>query len=254
MDIQGLDYNTSRPQLALPEYGREIQQMVAYAMTIPDRAARQRCAESIVRTMQRISPQMSKEEDSRHKYWDHLAVMSHFKLDIDYPFDIEQAKKIYTKPQRVPYAAAREVNHYGVLLHESFNILKTMPAGKERDELIQRTANIMWRCLREFSSGSADEGRVASDLAQYTDGAVQVDPATLHLAHPPRSKQPVGKKKKRPLCKARAEELAHSAEPQPTFVPARAEQSGALALPSAAESQAKRKDKRSEQKNRTKSF
>ena len=37
MNIEGLDYNTQREPLLMPEYGREIQKMVDYAVTLPDR-------------------------------------------------------------------------------------------------------------------------------------------------------------------------------------------------------------------------
>ena len=55
MEIEGLDYNTQREKLLLPEYGREVQSMVDYAMTLTDRAERQRCANTIIAIMAPIS-------------------------------------------------------------------------------------------------------------------------------------------------------------------------------------------------------
>lgn len=98
MKITGLDYNTQRERLILPEYGREVQQMVDHCIALPNRALRQRCAESIVAVMERMSPPACDDSDYRHKLWDHLALMSNFKLDIDYPFDISEAKKMLEKP------------------------------------------------------------------------------------------------------------------------------------------------------------
>ena len=83
MNIEGLDYNTQREKLVLPEYGREIQQMVDYAVGLKDRAERQRCAETIVAIMDRMFPENKGTEDHERKLWDHLALMSAFKLDID---------------------------------------------------------------------------------------------------------------------------------------------------------------------------
>lgn len=85
MKIEGLDYNTRRQKLQLPEYGREIQKMVEHAMKLEDREERQICAENIVSTMQRIFPLSGDRENDTHKFWDHLAIMSDFKLDIDNP-------------------------------------------------------------------------------------------------------------------------------------------------------------------------
>ena len=86
MEIEGLDYNTQRDKLILPEYGREIQQMVDHAVSLPDKAERQRCAETIIDIMARKDSQSRNTTDYRQKLWDHLALMSNFQLDIDYPY------------------------------------------------------------------------------------------------------------------------------------------------------------------------
>ena len=83
MDIEGLDYNTQREKLILPEYGREVQNMVDHAISLTDKNERQQCAETIVAIMARMFPQSRENEDVQRKMWDHLAIMSNFKLDID---------------------------------------------------------------------------------------------------------------------------------------------------------------------------
>ena len=176
MNIKGLDYNTKREKLQLPEYGREIQKMVDYCLTIPDRWERQVCAETIIDTMGRMFPQEGNRDDRMQKLWDHLAIMSNFKLDIDYPVDITQAHNIKERPQPLPYSQKEPpVRHYGAILCEVFNRLKTMPAGAERDALVTATANQMKRCLVEWGHGSSDNEKVADDLARYTDGVIQID-------------------------------------------------------------------------------
>lgn len=176
MKIEGLDYNTQREQLVLPEYGREIQSMVDYAVSLEDRAERQRCAETIVSIMDRMFPQSKEAENHTNKLWDHLAIMSGFKLDIDYPCDVSQAAKIAQKPAPMEYPMKRiPVRHYGAMVFELFEKLKSMEPGAERDELIKLTANQMRRNLMAWSHGSSDEEKVASDLAHFTDGKVQLD-------------------------------------------------------------------------------
>jgi hypothetical protein len=102
--------------------------------------------------------------------------MSDFKLDIDYPFDVSEAKKISTKPEPMSYPMKKiPVKHYGSLIFELFERLKNMPDGPERNELIRQTANQMKRNLMQWSHGSCDDEKVASDLAKFTDGKVQLD-------------------------------------------------------------------------------
>ena len=180
MKIEGLDYNTQREKLALPEYGREIQRMVDHAKTLPDKKERQRCAQTIVAIMDRMFPQNRQNADYKHKLWDHLALMSNFELDIDWPYDIHQAVDITTRPEPMPYPMKDiAVRHYGYMVFELFDKLKQMPPGKERDELARVTANQMKRNLLQWSHGSSDDEKVASDLARFTDGKIQLDLSTF---------------------------------------------------------------------------
>ena len=83
-----MQYNTQQKRMPLPEYGRSIQNMVDYALTIQDRAERQRCANTIINIMGNMFPHLRDVPDFKHKLWDHLAIMSGFELDIDYPYEI----------------------------------------------------------------------------------------------------------------------------------------------------------------------
>lgn len=176
MNIEGLDYNTRREQLILPEYGREIQKMVDHALTIKDRGERLRCAETIVKIMERMFPQNRENIDYKRKLWDHLAIMSRFELDIDYPCDISGAAGIAAKPQPMEYPMKKiPVKHYGSMIFNIFEKLKSMPEGAGRDELIRITANQMKRNLMQWGHGSNNDKKIADDLAYYTGGAVQLD-------------------------------------------------------------------------------
>ena len=183
MDIKGLDYNTQREKLVLSEYGREIQKMVAVAIALPTKEERMRCAKAIIRQMEMKNPQIRQSEDWQETLWDHLYLMSHKQLDIDWPYDMSDAEKISTKPQPMahPQSDISRIRHYGRLVSEVFEKLKTMPEGPERDELVRVTANQMKRDLLTWGHGSMDDERIADDLARYTDGKIQIDPSALRL-------------------------------------------------------------------------
>ena len=180
MKIKGLDYNTQREHLVLPEYGREVQQMVDYCVSLKSRAERQRCANTIIAVMERMMPHTYENKDYRQKLWDHLALMSGFQLDIDYPCDITEAQKMLQKPAPMRYPMKRiPVRHYGNMMFEVFELLKNMPNGAERTELTRLAANQMKRDLVLWGHGSSDDEKVASDLADYTDGKIQLDLETF---------------------------------------------------------------------------
>lgn len=180
MKIKGLDYNTQRERLVLPEYGREVQQMVDYCVSLKSRAERQRCANTIIAVMERMMPHTYENKDYRQKLWDHLALMSGFQLDIDYPCDITEAQKMLHKPAPMRYPMKRiPVRHYGNMMFEVFELLKNLPNGAERTELTRLAANQMKRDLVLWGHGSSDDEKVASDLADYTDGKIQLDLETF---------------------------------------------------------------------------
>lgn len=180
MNIEGLDYNTTRERLILPEYGREIQKMVDHAVTIEDRVARQKCAETIIKVMDRMFPHNRENAGYKQKLWDHLAVMSRFELDIDWPYDVNNALKISTKPEPMEYPMNRiPVRHYGHMLFEIFEMLKTMPAGEERNYLARLAALQMKSDLAQWSHGSCSDDKVIADLERLTDGAVKLTPRDI---------------------------------------------------------------------------
>ena len=176
MNIEGLDYNIQREKLVLPQYGREIQSMIDYAVTLPTKEERQACAESIVAIMDRMNPQNRGNEGYLQKLWDHLALMSNFKLDIDYPFDVAQALSIAKKPEPLSYPqTVNPIRHYGSIIHQLCEQLQTMKPGEERDSLVCSVANQMKRDLVQWGRGACDDARVASDLARLTNGVIQLD-------------------------------------------------------------------------------
>ena len=180
MNIEGVDYNTQREKLIIPEYGREIQNMVDHAMTLPTKEERLRCAKSIITIMERMFPQNHENDNHEQTLWNHLALMSNFQLDIDWPYDPDEAKHLATKPEPLPYPMQRiPLRHYGNMIFELFDKLKTMEPGKERDELVRLTANQMRRNLSQWSHSTSNDEIVASDLARYTDGVIQIDLSTF---------------------------------------------------------------------------
>ena len=201
MNIKGLDYNTQREKLVMPEYGREIQKMIDHAISLASKEERQKCAQAIVKMMETKVPQQRDNADYRQMLWDHLYLMSRKQLDIDWPFDVSAAEKINEKPQPIPLPKEHiKLRHYGKLISELCEKLKAMPAGEERDALTYYTANQMKRDLTTWSHGSMDDEKVADDMARLTDGAVQLDLnhftfERVNLSEP-QTKRSSGKKKK----------------------------------------------------------
>ena len=169
-----MDYNTQRPKLLLPEYGRIVQEMVDYAKTLPEKTQRQACAEAIVGVMASFASGRRQQPDFWHKLWDHLALMANYELDIDYPYEIVR-RTDQTRPARLPYPQTRiRYRHYGHLIEELTRKLKEMPEGEERSQLAWLVAGQMRRSLNDWNKDALSDRKVAADLAAYTDGVVRI--------------------------------------------------------------------------------
>lgn len=178
-----MQYNTQREKLPMPEYGRGIQNMVNHALTLETKAERQRCAYTIVRIMGNMFPHLRDVPDFKHKLWDHLAAMADYKLDIDYPYEINMADKIGAKPQPMAYPMKRiRYRHYGYLLETLLKRLKDMQPGRERDELMQLVAHQMKRSLYNWNKDAMDDEKVLADLTSYIDGDVNLNLKALQQA------------------------------------------------------------------------
>ena len=178
MNIPGLDYNTQREKLKLPEYGREIQNMVDYCVTIPDRKARQRCAESIIAIMDNMT---AANRQNVRLYAQNVVLESvHLRLEpecqrllgVQQGIDIQPAIHQGIVTEHINQGMS--VTDSGLCCHV-VQVPMTMEPGKERDELVGFAANQMKRDLVMWSHGSSDDEKVADDLARYTDGKIQLD-------------------------------------------------------------------------------
>ena len=85
-----MDYNSSRPHLIIPEYGRNVQRMIEDCKAIKDREQRNLAAQAIIEIIGNLNPHLRDTPDYRHKLWDHLFIMSNFDLDVDSPFPIPE--------------------------------------------------------------------------------------------------------------------------------------------------------------------
>ena len=164
-----LDYNTQLKKLELPEYGRNIQRMVDYCTQIEDREERTRCAYAIIATMGNLFPHLRDIDDFKHKLWDHLAIMSDFKLDIDYPYEVLKPDNLHTRPKPISYKLSPiKYRHYGKLLEDMLKKSTSFPEdSQERKQLLTLLANNMKKTLYNSTKEVVEDERILKDIKEY---------------------------------------------------------------------------------------
>ena len=166
----------------MPEYGRNIQQMIAHALTIEDREERTRCVKTIINIMGNMFPYLRDVNDFKHKLWDHVAIMSDFKLDIDFPYEIVEEANLFTRPEIIPYKKSRiRYMHYGRTLEEMIEKVGEYPDGDEKNELIRLIANQMKKCFLTWNKEVVDDKKIFDDLRELSHGKIDVSSDFLKL-------------------------------------------------------------------------
>ena len=177
-----LTYNTQLKPLRLPEYGRNIHQMVEYCVSILDREERNVCAHAIIRAMGNLFPALRDDPEAAPKLWDHLAIMSEFQLDIDYPYEVVTPDSLHTLPQPVRYPGSFiPMRHYGKMIFDMVDKATSLPEGEERDELVVLIANHMKKLQMAVNKDGVDDAKIFKDLAEISHGAIWLSTETHSL-------------------------------------------------------------------------
>lgn len=166
-----MTYNSVREDLAIPEYGRAIHQMVAHALSLTDREERTKCAAAIVSVMGNVVPQEGEGEDVQKKLWDQLHIMADYQLDVDAPFEQPAREERSKAPGRMAYPDEKSrLGHYGKLTRELVSKALEYPEGEERNVLIVTIANLMKRHFLTWNRGTVENAFIAEQIKELSGG------------------------------------------------------------------------------------
>ncbi|MEO6894497.1 MAG: DUF4290 domain-containing protein [Ginsengibacter sp.] len=173
-NVDNMEYNTTRNHLTIREYGRHIQKMAEYVLTIEDREKRQKNANSLVELMGFLNPHLKNVEDFRHKLWDHLFLITDFKLDVDSPYPIPTKETLRPKPDPLPYPKRHpKYNHLG----KNIEIVIDKALSEEDPEKRQGFANsIAYYMKLTYSNWHKElvhDDNIQTELSSITKGELE---------------------------------------------------------------------------------
>jgi hypothetical protein len=174
--IEHLEYNTQRADLLIAEYGRNVQKMVEQAMAIEDREKRTKTAQSIVNVMALLNPSVRDLVDYKHKLWDHLFIISDFKLDVDSPFEKPLEAKIKSKPQRIAYPDSDiHYKYYGKIMEDMIRKISEMEDSPRKEKITQNLANFMKMSYLTWNKDTVDDSTILHHIQELSKGLITVD-------------------------------------------------------------------------------
>jgi hypothetical protein len=171
-----MEYNTTRDKLMLPEYGRNVQNMIQHAMEIADREERNRAAQAIIEVMGQLNPHLRDVDDFKHKLWTHLFVMSDFQLDVDSPYEIPEREILDEKPQIMAYPKGTiRYGHYGQYTQKILEASKEIESQGERKYLSETMANFMKKQFLIHNNNAVENYVIVEQLKELSKGELSLD-------------------------------------------------------------------------------
>ena len=170
-----MEYNTERNQLILPEYGRHVQKMVEYATELSDKDERNKCVNAIINFMGQMNPHLRDIKDFTHKLWDHLYIMSEFKIDASSPYPIPEIEKLQEKPKKMPYHKNKiKFPFYGAALENMIRFTVTMDEGRQKEIMTGMVANHMKKSYLLFNKHSVSNNTIKLHLDQLSNNKLKI--------------------------------------------------------------------------------
>lgn len=170
-----MEYNTQQPKMIIPEYGRNIQKLIEYACTLKNREERNNVAAAIIAIMGRLNPMLRDITDFRHKLWDHLFIISDFKLDVDSPYPVPSKEILTTKPDKVKYPAAKmRFKHYGKAVERLIEKASAMKNGEEKTVFTEAIANLMKKSYLIWNRDTVSDSVILQELEDLSKGKLKL--------------------------------------------------------------------------------
>lgn len=165
----------------LPEYGRHVHQMVDYLMSIHDRDLRNQQAHAVIEVMGNLNPTLRDTADFKHKLWDHLFIMSDFKLDVDSPYPIPSAKILNPRPDRMAYPGGKIARkHYGKNIERTLSALKAIDDEEAKTLIVNNIAKYMRAKSFEYNQEHPSNEIIMKDIRSMSDNGVTIDEVALN--------------------------------------------------------------------------
>lgn len=164
-NIENFDYNTNRPEMVIPEYGRNIQKMVEHAIALEDKEERNKIAHAIISVMGQLNPHLRDIADFKHKLWDHLFIISDFKLDVDSPYPLPDKAVLFEKPEAMAYPKTENrYKHYGKSVKTLIDTAIALDDKDEQKALTGVILNLMKKSYLTFNQNSVEDTQIIADL------------------------------------------------------------------------------------------
>ncbi len=178
-----MEYNSTTDLLIIPEYGRNVQNLINHAKTIEDKTERQRFVEQIVKLMKQMNPISGSLIEANQKFWSHVFRIADYDLDVDSPEGtITTREEATAKPPSLEYPERSSTfRHYGINVKKMIDTALAMEDGEKKEMYIRVIGSYMKLAYKNWNREHyVSDEIIKEDLKVMTKGQINLD-ASTHL-------------------------------------------------------------------------
>ncbi|KEQ29074.1 DUF4290 domain-containing protein [Pedobacter antarcticus] len=170
------DYNTTRNELILAEYGRNVQNMVKYICGLSDLEERNKYAQAVIDLMGFLNPHLRDVADFKHKLWDHLHIISGYQIEVDSPYPKPTPEAALVKPAHIGYPQQRiKYKHYGKTVEVLIDRALAVDEPERRAAMVQGIANFMKMAYVTWNKDTVADETILKNLYELSGGKLQLE-------------------------------------------------------------------------------
>lgn len=173
-----MNYISEEEPILYPEYGRHVQNLVEYALTIDDDAKRQSVVEGIIVLMGQILPNARNIEEQKDRFWNHIFHIADYKLNVATPEGVEIIRvDEHPKPTSMAYPkGSARYRHYGMNVQRLVKKALAMEDEEKKKEFVKIIGNYMKTAYRTWNAEHfVSDEMIINDLAKLSKGEFIID-------------------------------------------------------------------------------
>ncbi|MBX2962451.1 MAG: DUF4290 domain-containing protein [Cyclobacteriaceae bacterium] len=170
------EYNTARPHIILKEYGRNVQKLVEYIRSVPDKNKRTELSATLIELIKQLTPSLKDQPENPQRLWDDLYIIADFNLDINNPYPVPEPEVLFKKPMKVNYPQSKvRFKHYGKNIEKLVKEALKKEDPAEKEEAIIYLGKLMKTFFGAWNKEMLDDSVILNDIKIMSEGKLTLN-------------------------------------------------------------------------------
>ena len=171
-----MEYNTTRSNLILREYGRNFHKLVDYVKAIKEKEKRSKLSKTLIKMMKVTHPSFNDQSEVEAKLWDDLFIMAEYDIDVESPYPKPSQKSAAEKPKRLKYPKNKiKYRHYGKKVELLIDKACKLKKDEDKESAIIHIGKIMKSFFSMWNKESIDNSVIVQNIKELSNNELSID-------------------------------------------------------------------------------